>query len=186
LIGSPYLMSGLSVRPWKDSLDAEHVVDYYLSKTDEEYLTMGIDKTKLLSKENWIKLLVTELQKNDKKNEKMFIVIWELDNKSIGHSMINDLEYGKFGFCHLHMWKATQRKKGMGEYFMIESLKIFFKEFEFQEIFCTPNSMNPAPNKCLLKIGFKFIETQVKTPGYIQFEQEVNLYSIDQKTLYKS
>jgi RimJ/RimL family protein N-acetyltransferase len=185
LIGQHLLMSVLSVRPWKDEVDAQNVVDYYLEKTDEEYLTMGIDKTKLLSKENWTKLLLTELQKNDKKNEKMFIVIWELDKKSIGHSMINDLEFGKFGFCHLHMWDSTQRKKGMGEYFMIESLKIFFEAFEFQEIFCTPKSTNPAPNKCLQKIGFQFIEKQIKTPGYIQFEQEVNLYSIDKSILYK-
>jgi RimJ/RimL family protein N-acetyltransferase len=46
-------------------------------------------------------------------------------------------------------------------------------------LFCEPFADNPAPNKVLPKLGFKFVKRYWTVPGQICPEQEVNLYVLD-------
>jgi hypothetical protein len=46
-------------------------------------------------------------------------------------------------------------------------------------MYCEPYADNPAPNRVLVKTGFRFIARYRTTPGVINFEQEVNRYVID-------
>jgi hypothetical protein len=45
-------------------------------------------------------------------------------------------------------------------------------------LYCEPYALNPAPNKTLEKLGFKFLKTYTTIPGWINFEQEVNLWEL--------
>ncbi|MFY9738664.1 MAG: hypothetical protein WAK11_06355, partial [Candidatus Cybelea sp.] len=50
-------------------------------------------------------------------------------------------------------------------------------------LYCEPYVENPAPNRALLKLGFRFIKRYRTVPGLINFDQEVNQYVIQQDIL---
>lgn len=118
-------------------------------------------------------------------HEKMsYTLIWELDGKQVGHSNINKIEFGKKAFIHFHLWKSEIRQKGIGTEFVIKSLPHFFDNFNLKQLFCDPYALNPAPNKALEKIGFKFKRQYTTIPGAQNFKQEVKLWKLT-KNHYK-
>ena len=77
---------------------------------------------------------------------------------------------------HLHIWENGARKKGMGTALVKLGLPFFFKNLKLKKIYCEPYALNPAPNKVLEKAGFEFLKTYITTPGFLNFEQAVNLW----------
>ena len=49
-------------------------------------------------------------------------------------------------------------QKVWGNFYSQNPSPIFFRHFNLKSIKCEPNANNPAPNKVLPKIGFKFIK----------------------------
>ena len=45
-------------------------------------------------------------------------------------------------------------------------------------LYCEPYSLNPAPNHTLKKIGFEFVKENITIPGFLNFEQKVNLWKL--------
>ena len=84
---------------------------------------------------------------------------------------------------HLHLWQTDVRQKGLGTAFVKMTLPYFFEHLQLQKIYCEPYSGNPAPNKTLEKVGFRFVKTYTTTPGWINFEQPVNLWEIGRDML---
>jgi len=58
------------------------------------------------------------------------------------------------------------------------TLPWFFERLELWRIRCEPYAANPAPNKILAKTGFQFVKTWRTKPGWLNFEQEVNLWDL--------
>lgn len=166
----------LTVRELKLS-DIEKIVDYFV-KADKDFLIkMGADKSKLPKREEWIKKLEFEYNKPYKKKD-FYYIIWLIDNKPVGHSNINKIEFGKDATMHLHLWKNDIRKRGLGSDFLKLSLPYYFKNFELEKIICEPYSKNIAPNKVLEKIGFDLVRTYETIPGWINFQQKVNRFEL--------
>lgn len=166
----------LTVRELKLS-DIEKIVDYFV-KSDKVFLIkMGADKSKLPKREEWIKKLEFEYNKPYNKKE-FYYIIWLIDNKPVGHSNINKIEFGKDATMHLHLWKNDIRKRGLGSEFLNLSLPYYFKKFELEKIICEPYSKNIAPNKVLEKIGFDLVRTYETIPGWINFQQKVNRFEL--------
>ncbi|MBN4081184.1 GNAT family N-acetyltransferase [Caldithrix abyssi] len=160
--------------------DIEFVIDYFISATPDFLHGMGADSNKLPNKEEWIKLLQKELKKENNEKE-FYYIIWLIEGKPIGHSNINKIQYGKEAFMHLHLWKSDKRKKGIGSYFIQKTIPHFFNNFELEELYCEPYSLNPASNKILQKIGFEFIKEYETTPGWINFHQKVTRWVMTRK-----
>ena len=155
--------------------DIENIVDYFVLADIDFLAGMGADKSKLPEREEWIKLLESEYQKPFNSKE-FYYIIWSLDNQAIGHSNINNIEFGKSATMHLHLWNIEKRENGLGLYFLKQTLPYYFKNFNLERLICEPNSKNIAPNKVLVKIGFELVRTYATTPGWINLHQIVNRY----------
>jgi RimJ/RimL family protein N-acetyltransferase len=166
----------LSVREIQQT-DIELIIQYWLT-ADPAFLTgMGVDLSKMPSKEEWIKMLSDQLTKSYPE-KKSYCIIWQVNNNAIGHCNVNKIKFGEEAYMHLHMWNADGRKKGMGTELVKISLPYFFENLGLKKIFSEPYALNPAPNKALEKAGFTFVKEFITIPGFLNFEQPVNLWEL--------
>ena len=121
--------------------------------------------------------LESELTKPTQEKE-FYYIIWQIDDKPIGHSNINNITYGNNATMHLHIWESENRHAGIGTNLITQTISYYFKNFKLQKLICEPYAENPAPNKILGKIGFKFIKKYKTTPGWINFYQAVNRFEL--------
>jgi RimJ/RimL family protein N-acetyltransferase len=162
----------LRVREMKPD-EAWLIIDYFLTADKRHLDRLGVASDRLPSREKWNAILAEDLEQPLDKR-KFFYVIWELDGIPGGHSHIGDIVYGKEAYMHLHLWNPEQRKSGNGTVLVRESIKIYFKKFNLEKLFCQPNALNSAPNKTLRKIGFQFLESLETTPSWINCHQRIN------------
>ena len=166
----------LSVREIQKS-DMEPITQYWLS-ADPAFLTgMGVDLNKMPSKEEWITMLSEQLTLSYPE-KKSYCMIWQVDNKAIGHCNVNKIKFGEEAYMHLHLWNSDGRKKGMGTELVKMSLPYFFETLGLKKIYSEPYALNPAPNKTLKKAGFTFVKEYITIPGFLNFEQPVNLWEL--------
>ena len=166
----------LSVREIQKS-DIEPIIQYWLN-ADPAFLTgMGVDLIKMPSKEEWITMLAAQI-KQPYSEKKSYCMIWLVGNKPIGHCNVNKIKFGEEAYMHLHMWNANGRKKGMGTELVKMSLPYFFENLKLKTIYSEPYALNQAPNKTLEKAGFTFVKEFITIPGFLNFEQPVNLWEL--------
>ena len=79
----------LSVREIKKE-DIEPLSDYWLSAPPDFLTGMGCDVCKMPTKEDWHKML-TEQISTELKKKKSYCLIWEYDDKKVGHSNVNKI-----------------------------------------------------------------------------------------------
>lgn len=157
--------------------DAVQVVDYF-SNSEAAYLKgMGADKSKLPAREDWIAAIQAELNKPFEKKQ-LYYVIWEVDDKAIGHSNINNITFGYEGYMHLHIWEKKNRKFGNGLELVKQSIPKYFEHFQLETLRCEPFAGNPAPVKLLKQVGFQFVEIYETVPSIICFPQEVRRFEM--------
>ena len=164
--------------------DAELIVNYFVN-SDHNYLkAMGADKTKLPNKEDWVAQLKKELEKPNNEKE-IYYVIWLINDQAIGHSNINQIEYGSHATMHLHIWESANRKNGNGLYLLKQSIPYYFEHFKLKKLICEPYAQNLAPTKVLEKIGYEFVEAYDGYPGAICFYQTINKYEMTKELFHK-
>jgi [ribosomal protein S5]-alanine N-acetyltransferase len=115
---------------------------------------------------------------NESPEVKSYCIIWEVDRTAIGHSNINKIKPGIEAYMHLHIWTPEFRKRGFGTEFIRKSLPFFFETFNLKKLYCEPYALNDAPNRTLEKAGFAFIKNYITVPGWLNFEQPVNLWEL--------
>lgn len=153
--------------------EVDLMISYFLS-ADHGFLNgLGVDPEKLPGAEEWRLVLKNDFDRPLEKKQ-FFYLIWELGGTPAGHSNIGDIIYGQEAYMHLHMWSPDKRRQGHGSHFVRESIKIYFQTFNLKRLFCQPYSLNIAPNKTLVKIGFEFMKTYNTVPSRINFHQSVN------------
>lgn len=166
----------LSVRELQTQ-DIECIADYWLNANPQFLLGMGVDLSKMPSREQWQAALNQQLN-TPMREKQSFATIWLVDGEAIGHCNINDITFGEQAFMHLHMWRSDLRQKGAGVKLVKLSLPYFFDNFQLKRLFCEPNAHNPPPNKTLPKVGFTFIKSYVTTPSWLTSEQTVNRWEL--------
>lgn len=158
--------------------DIEHIATYWLLSSKEHMEGMGVDLAKLPAREDWEKMLLAQI--NAPVEEKQsYAIIWLVDGAPVGHCNINKIQFGTEAYMHLHLWDRKYRQKGMGTSLAKLSIPYFFKNFKLKRLYCEPYALNPAPNKALEKLGFRFVKEHITTPGFINFEQPVKLWVLD-------
>ena len=161
----------------------------YWFESDETYLTgMGVDLKKLPTKEAFFAYWETQLQL-PADQVLSYCLIWEKDEKPIGHSSTRPTHFGKDAYMHLHIWSAEHRQKGIGFELMNLTIPCYFETLQLKELYCEPYAINQAPNKLLEKLGFDFVEERICIPGPFNFEQPVKLWHLSYgkyRQLYKT
>jgi len=171
----------LPVRPIQHK-DINALANYWLNSSDEHLIKMGVDLSKLPNKEDLIAMLNSQLD-TPIENKKSFALIWLLHEKAIGHCNVNQIEYNKQAYMHLHLWEQQTRHKGLGTQLVKLSIPLFFKALHLHQLFCEPYALNPSPNKTLERIGFSFVKEHVCIPGYLNFEQPVKRWVFNKDDL---
>ena len=168
--------NSLSVREIQNK-DIELIVNYWREAEPKYLASLGVDSNRLITRNGLQKALSEQM--NMPLHEKMsYTLIWELNGKQVGHSNISKIEFGEKAFIHFHLWKSKNRQKGIGIEFVKKSLPHFFDNFNLKQLFGDPYVLNPAPNKTLEKIGFKFERQYTTVPGSQNFKQEVKLWKL--------
>lgn len=158
--------------------DFKNIIDYFLNADKHFLLSMGVDISKLPTREEWLQLFSDEYQEPFD-NKKFYYVIWLFNEKPVGHSNINKIVFGQEAYMHLHLWETGDRRKGMGLEFVMMSIPYYFNYFKLKRLYCEPSASNTAPNKTLKKLGFEFIKQYDTIPGWINLYQTVNRWCMD-------
>jgi len=161
----------LSVREIQED-DIPLITNYWMSADNIFLEGMGVDVSKMPTKEFWQEML--EKQLSQSYNEKQsYATIWLADDGPIGHCNINKIVFGEEAYMHLHLWHTDIRQKGIGAELVKLSLPYFFENCALKMLYCEPYALNLAPNKTLEKLGFTFEKEYTTTPGFLNFEQPV-------------
>ncbi|MEO0471190.1 MAG: GNAT family protein [Bacteroidota bacterium] len=158
--------------------DVPLIVSYWLDADSTFLEGMGVDLAKLPARDAMIHYL--ELQARLPLAEKeSFCLIWEIDGTASGHCNLNPIRRGTEAWMHLHMWRSSKRRQGLGTELVKQSLTVFFETFDLPRIISEPYALNPAPNACLPKAGFQLEKEYVTTPGSLSFEQPVKRWVME-------
>ncbi len=166
----------LSVREIESS-DIEHICDYWLNASPAALKDMGVDFALMPDRDSWRKMLQEQIE-TPIQEKRSYCMIWLIDGQPVGHCNVNKIIFGLQAYMHLHLWKKDERSKGTGRTLIQMTLPWFFERLELWRIRCEPYAANPAPNKILAKTGFQFVKTWRTKPGWLNFEQEVNLWDL--------
>lgn len=168
----------LDVRPFSSPTEYEGMIDYVLQGEDDFLRGMGVDRSRLPSRESWLREVLADHERPDEKKDRLYLA-WIRDGCQIGHSSVNRIKVGEEAYFHLNLWRADLRKAGLGVELCRRSIALYFGRLRLERLWCEPFAHNPAPNRTLPKLGFNFVRRYRTVPGPIHFEQEVNLYRLD-------
>ena len=171
--GTPVL-----VRPFAGRGDYERMVDYFLGADHAFLRGMGVDPARLPQRDNWLKLALRDHERDVRERERFYLA-WIYRGTPVGHSSVNRITIGEQAFIHLHLWAGGLRRQGIGTEFFRASAVEFMRALRLRRIYCEPYAANPAPNRVLLKCGFRFVKSYRTVPGDINFEQDVNQYVLE-------
>lgn len=155
--------------------DVEHLVRYWIDSDREFMEAMGVDVQKISAEENLREMISEQLYQNYSE-KKAYCIIWLANGEPVGHCNVNKIKFGEEAYMHLHFWNPQNHKKGNGTKFVRMTLPYFFNNLNLKNLYCEPYALNPAPNKTLEKCGFTFVKKHTTIPGYLNFEQEANLW----------
>ena len=160
--------------------DIKLITDYWFSASDQHLTEIGVYLAKIPQRQDFTQLLKKQISLPYEK-KKSYALIWLLDKKPVGHCNLTNITFGKEATMHLHMWHTRYRYKGIGYELLRISLPLFFANLNLEQIVCEPYALNPAPNKTLAKLGFKFDKEYTTIPGSINFEQDVKRWVLPKR-----
>jgi RimJ/RimL family protein N-acetyltransferase len=156
------------------------VIDYFHDSPPEHLEKLGVDRTRLPTREDWSARYATEYAKPIKERSTL-LVIWQLDGVAVGFSSADKIVYGDQAHMHLHVVDPDRRRSGVGSACMGETVALYFDSLALRRLLCEPNAFNVAPNRTLQSAGFRYVKTHETTPGPINHHQAVTRWVIEVK-----
>ena len=158
--------------------EAGLLVDYFHTSTPEYLEMLGVDPSRLPTREAWHARFQNEYLLPVERRQ-LFPVIWLLDNQPVGFSTCDKIQFGERASMHLHVSEPERRQQGIGTECVLRTAEIYFKTFHLKKLFCEPNAFNVGPNRTLQKAGFKYVKTYMTVPGPLNFHQAVTRWVIE-------
>lgn len=172
------MSDSVDVQPFSGRPEYEQMVDYFLNADVAFLQGMGVARSKLLAREEWISSALRDHDRPNHEKERAYLA-WVYDGVTVGHSSINKIKLGESALIHMHLWVGGHRRAGLGTRFLELSAVRFVRDFSLTRLYCEPYAENPAPNQVLLKSQFRLIKRYRTVPGPMNFEQDVNQYVRD-------
>jgi RimJ/RimL family protein N-acetyltransferase len=166
----------LSVREIQKD-DIPHLIAYWENAEDKFLINMGVDLSKMPAHGEFAGMLEQQLNQSYPE-KKAYTIIWLVDGVPSGHSNVNKIVFGEEASMHLHLWNAGFRNKGLGAELVKMTVPYFFRNLHLKKIYSEPYALNPAPHKTLEKAGFILAKEYITTPGWINFEQPVKRWEL--------
>lgn len=154
------------------------IIDYFHNATPEHLELLGVDPTRLPSREVWQKRY--ELDYALPLDQRPTLqVIWLLNTRPVGFSTSDKIQRGERANMHLHIVEPDLRVQGLGTECVKQSVDIYFDQLKIKRLYCEPNAFNAAPNRTAQKAGFKFVKTHMTVPGPLNYHQAVTQWVIE-------
>ncbi len=177
------MKNNLSVREIEES-DIQLIIDYWYNADDVFLTNLGVDINKIPSQKGWQNMLREQIFQSYE-SKKSYCIIWLINGIPAGHSNVNKIIFGREAYIHFHLWNHEFRKIGHGTEFVKMTLPFFFDNLKLKILFCEPYALNLPPNQMLKKIGFDFVKEHITIPGFLNFEQKVNLWQLSREKFKK-
>jgi RimJ/RimL family protein N-acetyltransferase len=158
--------------------ETDLVIEYFHNSTPEYLETLGVDPSRMPTRESWRERLRLEFARPAEQRAAI-VVIWLSDDRPIGFSSSDKIVYGEQANMHLHVTDPDRRNQGVGVECVRRSVDIYFERLQLKRLFCEPNAFNVAPNRTLQKAGFKYLKTHMTVPGPLNFHQAVTRWVIE-------
>ncbi|MGH2854400.1 MAG: GNAT family N-acetyltransferase [Solirubrobacteraceae bacterium] len=157
------------------------VIDYFHDSTPEYLEALGVDPTRLPTRQDWWARYVAEYGKPIR-DRSTLLVIWELDGVAVGFSTADKIVYGEQAHMHLHIVDPQRRRAGIGSECVRETVELYFNGLELKRLFCEPNAFNVAPNRTLQNAGFRYVKTYKTVPGPMNYHQTVTRWILEKQS----
>ena len=154
------------------------MIDYFLGANPGFLRGMGVDPSRMPQRAIWLESAIRDHDRPARERQRHYLA-WIHGGAPVGHSSVNKVTIGEQAFIHLHLWDSGLRQSGLGTQFFKASATEFMRALRLQRVYCEPYAENPAPNRVLLKCGFRFVKRYRTIPGDINFEQDVNQYVLE-------
>jgi RimJ/RimL family protein N-acetyltransferase len=148
------------------------VIDYFHGSTPEHLEMLGVDPTRLPSRDDWRARYAADYERPVERRSTV-LVIWELDGAAVGFSTSDKIIYGEQAHMHLHLVEADRRGTGVGSACVRQTVELYFGVLALKRLFCEPNAFNVAPNRTLQSVGFSYVKTYNTVPGHLNYHQAV-------------
>jgi len=158
--------------------EVDLIIDYFHGGTPEFHQQLGVDPTRLPSRESWRERYVREYEKPHTDRETL-LVVWREDGEAVGFSTCDRIVYGEQARMHLHIPEPERRRSGVGTAGVRGAAEIYFDRLELKRLVSEPNAFNTAPNRTLQAAGFKYVKTHMTVPGRMNFHQAVNRWELE-------
>jgi hypothetical protein len=97
----------LSVRPMAPE-EVERVVGYFHDADDEFLALLGADRPRFPDRASWCALVRDDMARPLPEREYHYLV-WEVDDRPVGHCNINKITFGRDAYLHLHLWERFKQ-----------------------------------------------------------------------------
>ncbi len=156
------------------------VIDYFHQATPEHLEMLGVDPTRLPSREAWHARFEQDFSL-PVENKHGFLLVWLLDERAVGFSSCDKIVFGERANMHLHVTEPSLRRQGIGAKCVRLGVDIFLEKLKLNSLFCEPNAFNIGPNRTLQKAGFRYVKTHMTVPGPLNFHQAVTRWMVERK-----
>ncbi len=153
-------------------------IDYFHDASDEYLLKLGVDRALLPDRDAWRAYYERDYARPLTGRE-TYNLAWELDDRVVGFSSVDNIEFGEQAFMHLHVIEEPERRSGLGTEFVRLSIAEYFRVLELRRLFCRPNAFNVAPNRTLQRVGFRYVCTEEMQTGPINFPQPLTRWVLE-------
>ena len=154
------------------------IIDYFHGAPPEHLEALGVDPTRLPTRQTWRERYVEEYGKPIQ-DRSTLLVIWQLDGVGIGFSTSDKIVYGEEAHMHLHVLEPQRRRAGIGSACVRETVGLYFNALRLKRLFCEPNAFNVAPNRTLQSVGFRYVKTHKTVPGPLNYHQAVTRWVLE-------
>lgn len=158
--------------------ETESIVEYFHTATPEHLDMLGVDPTRLPSRDRWRERYERDRAK-PLPERASFEVAWLLDDEIVGFSTADQIQYGVQANMHLHIVAPDRRQSGLGTRFVRETARLYFETLRLQRLFCQPNALNTPPNRALQAAGFRYVKTLMTAPSPLNYRQPITRWVLE-------
>ena len=152
--------------------------DAYMTQASDEYLyNLGVDPS-IIRNGRLVPERVASLLAIPVKDRLVHTYAVDLNQELVGVAVLKKIKFGESADLHAHIFKISDRHKGIATEAFKEILKKAFETYELKILICEPTSTNAPPNQFLQKMGLKVVNTfEQKAEGILR-DRISNRYEI--------
>lgn len=152
-------INGLSVTVRDIELDdISAIVDYWHNSQPEFLESIGVEISKIISRERTEMNFLAALPANRKKTDRA-VLIFSVADKIVGYTNVNFGETSE-AYAHVHIMDPKYRNKGIIPTLFFKVIKIYYEKFEVGKLMLQTNVKNVKINNLLFKKNLELVKTE--------------------------